>query len=360
MAGNPKKRASRESAEARAQELEQQLADTMAAAGGIPSAVPGGRARAAPRHLRAVAPPSKRPVAQSGAETRRMADHASASEIAQLSMQLRPGLRVQIERTKPHWCAGLCEEDYIVDHGGVGEMLAHIRHEWGGAAYRLTVSQPNGVVAYETRLQIAAPPRHETALITRATWNGEEPARAPAPTPNPRPAQDTSPLELMREMVKMMGAMQQAQHAPVTLNLERLEQQNERLVSALVAKNGQDVQAQQKTPSLREQLDDLAEGHAAVERMGKMFGGPRSGGDDAEEDSMINVALKEATKHFVGSAIASQFGGGKADAARAPAPARAPARAHMGAPARARENPVLVEQKLQIPSAGIAGQKRPS
>jgi hypothetical protein len=349
MAGNPKKRAERVAAKARQNELEIALAETMAA-GGIPSAVtedeaPPRTAVRPQRHLRAVASPPRTP---SGTETRRVADHAAASEIAQLSVRLHPGLRVQIERTKPHWCAGIVEEDYVVSHGGVVEMLSHIREEWGGAAYRLTISQPNGAVAFESRVQIAAPPRHECAPITRASWLGEEPAtrQAPAANPAPRAPEQPNPLELVREVFRLIGGMQQA---PVVANLERLETMNERLVSALVTKNGQDVQVRQ-VPTLREQLEELADAHQAVERAGKMFGGARDDRkSDEDEDDVMQGALKEATKHFLGNALASQFGGG----------ANARAGAHMGAGPRARGNPVVPAQKLQIPSAGIAGQKTP-
>jgi hypothetical protein len=284
-----------------------------------------------------------------GAETRRVTDHANASELAQLTQALRPGLRVQIERSKPHWCAGIVEPvGYIVRQGGVPELLSYIREEWGGSTYRLTVLQPNGTVAYESQVAISAPPRFEGREIYRASWGGEaEPVKRDthAPVRNPEAA-DT--FAMIERVVRIMGSLQEGK----STQLEALREQNQELIAALRDIRHTEAASAPAAPrqTLAEQLGELLEAHRAVERAGKVFGGSKRDPQPAEadDDDTMGAAVKEGMKHFVGNAMASMF-----------TPPSAPPQPRAPAPARARgpENVQVPLQKLQIPMSGVAGQK---
>lgn len=346
MAGSPLKR--------RRREQEQREAEAAAALEleEIPDAVTEQpRLRAVPN-----APPGK-----AGYEVRRAADHAHADALTSLSRVLRPGLRVQIERVKPYWAAGVLETDYVVAQGGVQELLEHLCEEWGGSAYKLTVLRGDGVIAWESRISVGHPPKFEGRLIYRETWGGEGHGAPRAPNPATATVPVTPPNDMWRMMQAMFELVSQLQERSSGKHLEAIRDivhasrnQNQELIDALVKKHELTTQAESR-PSLAEQLSEFAEAQRAIERAGKAFGAARPVENPKDgDDDVMKGAVKEAMKHFVGSAIASEFGGKRTPAAPRPPTmhARAPARVHT------REARPIVPQNQEIPDAIVTGQGR--
>lgn len=357
MAGRPKTRARAEAAAA-------------AAGGDIPDALtqPNARARARTRE------PPPIPVRSGGVGpgARNAADSAAATQLAGLATALRPGALVRIERVRPSWAAGWIE-DLTLDLGGLGELYEHLQEEWGGRSYRCTVLLPNGAPGFESRIEIAGPPLDEGTEIDRDEWNGnpgkrEREARAARETriPNARSSSsDPGAFDALAWM-KLLLDMQEKQ-------AERSEKAMRELVTSSAAQNQGLIEAMlesrtaERGPNLVQQLGELEQAKRALDRMGRVFGAADRSADGAGEEDVMAGAMKEATKHFIGNVMASQFAGNMGAPQRPAAPAAPPQRAP-APPAGPRPVPARAASQVRqrptrahssgIPDALVSGQRR--
>ena len=304
------------------------------------------------------------PVAMPGSETRRSVDYQNASELERLAFVLRPGVPVRVERTRPHWCAGVVETYFTLESGRLDELIDYLRDEWGGQVYRVTVLQPHGAPAFESRLTVCAPPRSEGRRIYRDTWAGESeesdederPTHRKKRTSNPEPTRSPAGPSTFGELRELL-AMMQAMHADASGKsldavrdiIANTRAEKEQLIQAVTEMRTQEA----RSGSLVDQLGEFMTAQRALESVGKAFGAARGREENPGEDDLMKGALKEAAKSFLGGAISSHFTKKRPNTqANAAAPARPPA------PARAR--PAQIPSQMPaIPDAEVAGQKGP-
>lgn len=347
MAGRPKKRA-REQA---------------AALGGIPDALTTPEATRAGAGARArEAPPLRRGGGYLGAQTRGAADTAAATELNTLARALRPGTQVRIERVRPSWAAGWIE-DLTLDQGGIGELYEHLQEEWGGKTYRCTVLLPNGAPAFESRIEIAGPPMHEGSEVDRDEWNGQPGKRerererernaVPPAATTPAPS-GFDPIALVKLMMDMQNSG--AERAERTMR-EIATQNREMLQSAITVREG----GGGERTSLVQQLGELEQAKRALDRMGRVFGAAERTSGEAGEDDLLGGAMREATKHFLGNVMASEFAGKVSATAPTQRPAPPPRSGPRPVPAprapSVRQRPTVTHPS-GIPDALVSGQKR--
>lgn len=274
-----------------------------------------------------------------------------------LARALRPGVQVRIERMKPAWCAGWIE-DLSLDTGSVGELLEQLREEWGGAAYRCTVLQPNGLPAFELRIPIAGPPRNEGKRIDRDTWTGERSVNpAPvAPQVIHAPANDLGGILGVFQMIMDTNARAtDAQMAAMRELSERSAAQNQGLIEAML----QSRTAEARGGSLSGQLTELMEANRAIERVKRNFGAASGETAQTEDDGPIQGAVKEAAKDFFKHVIASEFVKNPAmGGARRPAPPQA-ARPQ-AQPQRAPQRPTAAPTPIRPRAAQAPAARRPN
>lgn len=303
------------------------------------------------------------PVAVPGSETRRSVDYQNASELERLAYVLRPGVPVRVERTRPHWCAGVVETHYTLESGHLDELIDYLRDEWGGQTYRVTVLQPHGAPAFESRLTVCAPPRYEGKRVYRETWGGEHEEdederpgnrkkRASNPEPSRSPAGPSTFGEL-RELLAMMQAMH-ADASGKSLDAVRdiianTRAEKEQLIQAVTEMRTQETRG----GNLVEQLGEFMTAQKALQSVGKVFGAAADRKENPEEDDVMKGVLKHAAKDFLAGAITTHFTKPKPGrVANAAAPARPPARPP------AREIPQNRPQMPAILDAEVAGQNR--
>lgn len=343
MAGRPKTRA--------------RLQATTAAASQIPDAItePKGNAR-----TRADTPARARGFVGQGA--RGAVDAAAAGHLQDLARQLRIGTTVRIERIRPSWASGWLE-DLTLSQGGYGELLEHLQEEYGGKKYRLTVLLPNGSPGFEATQDIAGPPLDEGSEVDRDEWNGQpgKRERERARERNAIPAAATTPTQGLDAvaLVKLMLEMQAAGAERTERAMAQLATQNRETLQSVLQ-----VREVERGPNLVEQLGELEQAKRALDRMGRVFGAADRPSGEAGADDVMSGAMKEATKHFLGNVLASEFAG--KPGAGAP-PQRPPVRAappQSGLRPAAPQRPQGVRPRPTrahpsgIPDALLAGHKR--
>lgn len=265
-----------------------------------------------------------------GVQARHTVDSAAAGQLGELARELRVGTTVRIERTRPSWAAGWLE-DLTIDRGGFADLLEHVQEEYGGKRYRVTVLLPNGQPGYEATLSVAGPPLDQGEVIDRDEWNGQPDKRRnerdrtrnaiPAAATSAQPATPASELvPLFRLMLEQTTAGHERQMTAVRELVSTSAAQNQELIQAIVEARTTETRGQ----SLAGQLDELAQAHRAVSRIGKMFGAAAPAAAPAEgEDDVVTQAVREAGKDFIASVIRSEFmPGGQPQ--RGAAPARQP------------------------------------
>jgi hypothetical protein len=298
-----------------------------------------------------------------GAQTRAAADAAAAGEIGQLARVMRPGVSVRVERTRPSWCAGWIE-DVVLHAGTVSELLEYLQEECGGRTYRCSVLLPNGLVAFESVVHVAGKPLHEGRPIDRDEWNGERSSSSSSSNARrDQPRQRNSDAAEMGGMLGFLKLFVDMQRDSTKVQVEQMRElaknlgeNNTKILSALQAK-----QTNNPPATLAGQLGELLEGARAIEKAKRMFGAaaPRqsNGGDDDEEDGdVMKGAMKEAMKHFLGNAIASNFTKrpqGQGGPQRRPMPQQ---RRPNGPPPQVRHRPTVADSS-GIPDALQSGHK---
>lgn len=295
MAGRPRTRAKQ--AAAAAAPTAPAIAEPLPDAQPAPNAPARARARDGARPLRAP---------YTGPGIRNAADSAQADALRSLAQHIRPGHTLRIERAAPRWCSGWLEDWPLDDPSGMGELLEYLRDEHGGQVYAVTVIGTGDVPLYTGRLTVAGPPKQRGRRIDRDEWEGN--TRAPNPEPTPRSGGGS--LEglgdFLRLFIEQQRATSDAQLAAVRDTVARGQEQTTALVNAVLQRDASREQSQ----SLSEQLAQFAETSKGLQKVGKqLFGAAapreRNAGDD--DDPLLTGALKEASKHFLSTAISGAF-----------------------------------------------------
>lgn len=206
-----------------------------------------------------------RTAGPSGAHTRSAVDRQTADDLDRLAQQLRPGLTVRIERTRPTWAAGWIEDMPLDDHD-LAAVLEYVSAEHGGQTYRASVISHEGAILYSSRLCIAGPPRRRGRVMNRDAWDGTaEPERQPERHQEHRDA----PINLVELFTVISRQQAEARAEQAEANRQR-DTQIDRLVASLLADRR--LQAAPPPPpppppSLRDQLREVVEATQAVDEI---------------------------------------------------------------------------------------------
>ena len=308
MAGQPKKRKTRELAD-QAQEAAREAKDVLEEikAQQVPTAVlkPAGppAGRSAPRRAPSDAQPRPRVGMKAaippGGDTRRFIDKSNADRLEQLARELRPGLSLYIERTKPVWASGWVET-VPVPRGGVEEVREYLQEIHGGQIYRVFVMSPDGQPYFESEMKISGLPKRDGEPCTRAKWEGTEPDK-PAPVVQSSPFAGTDMGSVINAAANVFGVIIDAQN-----------KQSERIVSAVkeMARSQNEntnrilesvVSTREENKTFAHQLREVVETSNALSEVKDALRDPRDemGAGPPEEDSLLKEAGKVATAHFM-------------------------------------------------------------
>jgi hypothetical protein len=301
-------------------------------------------------------PPRRASSAPIGTETRRIGDSQYADALTQLAYVLRPDNIVTIERLQPSWCVGYLE-DFVLspEFAGVNELRAYLRDTYGGKVFRVTVLYPNGQPAWESRINVDAPPRYEGRLIYRDTWNGDRApeTRAPAHVERQAPQPQQSNASVFSDLKDVLSfavsfateGSRDRDNKMVEMMKESRESTRE-LVKALLERDT----ATAKAGSFREQLGEFVQASQALDEVKNQLA-PDAGQGAQTEESIVDGAMREAMKGYIGNAIgAFTQKGGMGPIVRSHARARAPARGP--------QNGMNRPQNQAIPDAVVTGQPR--
>jgi hypothetical protein len=281
-----------------------------------------------------------------GNQTKAAADTLEAERLRAVASQIRPGVTVQIERTRPTWCAGYLE-DYPIDQGGeaFAELRAYVRDTYGGQRFRLTVISSSGVTLAEGNLPVAAPPRHFGKPIDRERWEGNLSQRQDAPTTTTR-APEASPIAapaatanetLLGLVLGLVKDSNQATLASVREMTAQTREQTADLVKAIIGTRSEE----RRERSITTQLGELVDVTRAVDKVNRqLFGAAARGQQQEDPDAQAD---REASRFFTRAVFGKMFGvdpatGGSSPAAGAP---RAP-------------QPQQQRRRVAIPDAGPA------
>lgn len=259
-----------------------------------------------------------------GPQARAAVDQAQAATLQSIAALLRPGVTLHIERTRPTWCAGWCENFTIEPGEDLAGLYEHVKAEWGGGRYRIFVlGGGNSELGLEGSIAIAGEPRHEGRPLVRDT---EPISSSSARGANPAPA--AGGIETMFPVVAGVLKMffdQQERVSTAQLTAIRDTQQAQRdqttaLVNAALERRERETETA-RPPSFAQQVNELAGAFQTMQRAQRLFGSaaPKRKSDDDDDN---RGALHEMSKQFMGAAMASFFGGGNAGGAQRPAAAR--------------------------------------
>lgn len=353
MAGRPKRRAQRIASATAPTQLP---APSKTPSDAIPDAVPSrARAHAGAHHARTpVEPLRPRPLRSPmlGSATRAVADDAQAQTMLRLSQHIKPGVEIRIERARPSWAAGWLE-DYPIEATGdaLQELYEHLRDEHGGQLYKLTVLAPGETPLYVGAVPIAGQVRERGRPLSRDAWD-PQPARAAVREREPNAPAPPLPIgemlgafgSFMQMVLGQQDKAAQLQIAAVRDMVASSQKQTSELTSAVL----QVRSSESEHRGLAGQIAELMDGVTAVESLRKRFGAAAAA-PDKEDESALDGALKDATRHFLGSVMGSMAQGRGGGRPRPPArPPRRMANVSHVAPTPA---PVVGEQPQGIPDA---------
>lgn len=300
-------------------------------------------------------PPRRATSAPIGTETRRIGDSQYADALTQLAYVLRPDNIVTLERLQPSWCVGYLE-DFVLspEFAGLNELRSYLRDTYGGKVFRITVLYPNGQPAWDARLNIDAPPRYEGRLIYRDTWNGD---RAPEPRANPAPVERVQPpqanvssifsdlKDVLQFAVGFATEGSRDRDAKMVEFMRESRQQTEGLVKAMLERDT----ATAKAGSFREQLGEFVQASQALDEV-KAVLAPEASSPAQSEESLVDGAMREAMKGYIGKAMTAFTQQGMGPITRS--------HARTSAPARGAQNMQNRPQNQAIPDAVVTGQAR--
>ena len=200
-----------------------------------------------------------RTAGPSGAQTRGAVDRQTADDLDRLAGQLRPGLLVRLERTRPTWAAGWIEDMPLDDHD-LAAVLEYVSAEHGGQTYRASVISHEGAILYSSRLTIAGPPRRRGRVTSRDAWDGlAEPERQPERHQEPQ-------IDLVALFNVISTQQREARAEQAEANRQR-DTQIDRLVASLLADRRQAAAPPPPPPSLRDQLREVVQATQAVDEI---------------------------------------------------------------------------------------------
>lgn len=338
MPGRPRTRAKREAAAAAAAGI--RIPDAQPIPAGTP--VPNTRT-----HAR-VSPPRMAMPGFVGNQTKAAADTLEAERLRAVASQIRPGVTVQIERTRPTWCAGYLE-DYPIDQDGeaFAELRAYVRDTYGGARFRLTVISSSGITLAEGNLPVAAPPRHFGKPIDRERWEGnlsqrqDAPTTARAPEASPIAAPAASANETLLGLV--LGLVKDSNQATLTSVREMTAQTREQtadLVKAIIGTRSEE----RRERSITTQLGELVDVTRAVDKVNRQLFGAAARGQQGDPDEQAD---REASRFFTRAVFGKMFGVDPTTGG----PSSRPAAGGAGAPPTQQQPP---RRRVMIPDAAPA------
>lgn len=282
-----------------------------------------------------------------GNQTKAAADTLEAERLRAVASQIRPGVTVQIERTRPTWCAGYLE-DYPIDQGGeaFAELRAYVRDTYGGARFRLTVISSSGITLAEGNLPVAAPPRHFGKPIDRERWEGNLSQRQDAPTTTRAP--EASPIAapastandtLLGLVLGLVKDSNQATLASVREMTSQTRQQTADLVKAIIGTRSEE----RKERSVTTQLAELVDVTRAVDKVNRQLFGAAARGQQEDPDAL---AERESSRFFTRAVMGKMLGVDPATGA----PLSRAAADGAGAPRAPQQQPQ--RRRVAIPDAG--------
>lgn len=251
-----------------------------------------------------------------GPETRHAVDEQRAQQVRDfVSAMGRNAAEVQIERTRPTWCAGYLES-YDVGPHGWRELLEYIRDEHGGHKYRLALVTPNGHELAHVNQPIAGPPRERGRVINREAYerrlNGEEPNKAAQPA-QPQPTQPQQPHPDVQIMQMMIDQQREGNKATLEAVRDMVQSSKEHTNQLL----GELVKPQQG--SLGEQLASLHQNVRAVEKIkSDLAPEPEPAPEPDDDKPDLSQQREQMTSQFLQQAILQKIMGGGSAAPAAP------------------------------------------
>lgn len=284
VAGRPRTRAKREA--------------ELAARGVIPDAVPQlGAPQAGPTRARAHAHHRSIPL---GSATRATIDAQQAETVRNIARAIRPGVVIEIERTRPTWCAGFLEAYPVEDGESLRTLREYIRDEHGGQSYVLTALLGEDVIARGTE-KVAGPPRDMGRVINRAKWEGQ-----PAEERTPAPA-SSSGMDGLADLIKLFVGMQadasKAQLESVRDMVKETRGQTTELMKAVV-ESRESNNAQQ---GFAAQLGQFVEASRGIDKAKRQLFGAAKREEPADElDPVEKEAKQFFTRAFLGSVFKEQ------------------------------------------------------
>lgn len=280
-------------------------------------------------------PPRRANAAPVGTETRRIGDRHFADALEQLAAVLEPENVVTIERLQPTWCTGYLEDFVLTpDLAGVNELRSYLRDTYGGKVFRVSVLYANGQPAWESRINIDGPPRYEGALIFRDRWNGDKAPEVRQPVQQQlqqhQQPQQQSTASVFSDLKEVLGfaiefataGSRDRDDKMVAMMREASVQQKE-LVQSILQRDT----ATAKSQSFVGQLGEFVTASQAIDQVRDMLA-PAGEREAPNEEGLVDGAMREAMKGYIGKAMGSfaQQGMGPITRTRtrAPAPERAP------------------------------------
>lgn len=222
----------------------------------------------------------------------------AVDELAMQQMQafadaLAPECTVRIERLRPTFAAGVCE-DFLLDAGELAELIEHVREEYGGQRYKLTLLSANGTALQSTKLNVPGAPKHEGRRVTRSFWTGDDEPRALAGAPVQNPSDQFAAMTaVLKTFAEIMGPRDNSADtiAAVREIAAAGNEQTHRLIRALATR---DPSTAPKT--LREQMAEVIETQRAFGQLRDAIVDVEPGPSAAPaptDDSMLSGALKQ-------------------------------------------------------------------
>lgn len=259
---------------------------------------------------RARAKTETRPMAV-GPATRHTVDARTSDDLEALARQMRPNLIARIERLRPTWAAGWIE-DYPIDTGELGELLAYVRDEHGGSNYKITILSPDQSVLYTSRIPIAGMPRKRGRELPRARWDGADDEPGPraalrdAETREPR-TNGTSANDLAALVTALGGVMGGGNRDHVLEAVREMTQNTQRQTSDLIAAVLATRSAERQSTGLVGQLREVVQATAGIRELREALAedAPPSRENDDEGRSGTSKLLETAATELLRAGIAN-------------------------------------------------------
>ena len=201
------------------------------------------------------------PIRPTGPTTRAAVDARTADDLDRLAAQLRPGLTVRLERTRPTWAAGWIEDMPLDDHD-LAAVLEYVSAEHGGQTYRASVLSHEGAILYASRITIAGPPRRRGRVKNRDQWDGAE-----SHTERHQEQHQAAPQMDLIGLMRVLNEQQAAARAEQAEANRQRDQQIDRLVNSLMQDRRAANAPPAPLPSLRDQLREVVQATQAVDEI---------------------------------------------------------------------------------------------